>query len=138
MKPELNKDNLKIALGNIYRTQYTEDLIRYLHTDIYVDTNDREQLYLSFFNWTISLDCLWTEDFYIKVYTWWKVNGNTDWVSKILSMDIDYEFNFECFIFDCQWFKTIIRSEDELLDNIIEILQSREKEWQFFNNEFMK
>ena len=77
---------------------------------------------------------------YIKVWTRAKVNGNSDWVSKTLSTDIEWEFNFVYKYSKRDWDKVIntIRPEEELLDNIIEILQWWNKECEFFYNEFVK
>ena len=62
------------------------------------------------------------------------------WVSKTLSTDIEWEFNFVYKYSKRDWDKVIntIRPEEELLDNIIEILQWWNKECEFFYNEFVK
>jgi len=141
MKPELTKDNLKIALAKIFwEENYTDKLIRYLETDTDCWTNEREDLYSAFFDYNLSVDYIGRELDYIKVWTRHRINGNSDWVSDVLSIDIDHEFNFVYIEFKKDWdnFVYSIRPEEELLDNIIEILQWWNKKCEFFYNEFVK
>lgn len=140
MKPELTKDNLKIALAGIFSEDYEPSIIRYLETDYNCWTNEREDLYSTFFNYNLSLDYMGRDSDYIKVWTRAKVNGNSDWVSKTLSTDIEWEFNFIYKYSKRDWEKVndTIRPEEELLDNIIEILEWWNKECEFFYNEFVK
>jgi len=134
---DLTIDNIKQNIADICCEDYSPELLRYFCTwwMAILDTNFFEDLFSSFFIFNLSMDFCWESTSYIKVWTRWKVNGNTDWVSKRLSMNIDIDFTNNYEVYENS--KRTTRPEEEILENIQEILQLRAQECLLFQTEFI-
>lgn len=136
---DLNTENIKKNIMLLCEKHgWSRYLVTQLDTSYDCNTNLREDLFSSFFTFNISVDSTWKEEYILKVETRGKVHGNSDWVSKTLSMDIDREFMFATQLLSLREWKYVDRSEEELIENIQEILHIRAQECLFFQNEFVK
>ena len=111
---ELTTENIKKKIMIICdENEWSRDLIERLWTEYdYYDcyTNIREDLFSSLFTFNISVDNIWREKNTLKVETRGNVHGNSDWVSKTLSMDIDREFMFATQLLSLREWKYVDRT----------------------------
>lgn len=134
-KDDLTIKNIKKNISNICNKERSKNLLKVFDTLNECDTNLRKDLFNSFFTFNISVRNIRIEESIIKVETWWRVHGKS-WVVKTLSMDINNDFTFSTKLFSIKdrWYIDV--SEEDLLEHIKEILQTRAQECLLFENEF--